>query len=61
VSHSKQCPSCIDAFRNTSLDAGATVEEMHEAVHAAAAVGAGIDLVHAVHMQNTLKLRGAIS
>ncbi|MEA2702675.1 MAG: hypothetical protein QOD63_620 [Actinomycetota bacterium] len=61
VSHSKQCPYCIDAFTNTCLDTGATVEEMHEAVHAAAAIGAGIDLVHAVQMQNTLKLRGAIS
>jgi alkylhydroperoxidase/carboxymuconolactone decarboxylase family protein len=60
VSHSKQCPYCIDAFTSTSLDAGATVEELHEAVHAAAAIGAGIDLVHAVQMQNTLKLRGAI-
>jgi hypothetical protein len=27
---------------------------------AAAALAAGIDLVHAVQMQNTLKLRGAI-
>jgi len=60
VSHSKQCPYCIDAFTNASMDAGATVEQLHEAVHAAAAIGAGIDLVHAVQMQNTLKLRGAI-
>lgn len=59
VAHSKQY--CIDAFTNTCLDSGGTVEEMHEAVHAAAALGAGIDLVHAVQMQNTLKLRGAIS
>jgi hypothetical protein len=35
-------------------------DEMHEAVHAAASLGAGIDLVHGVQMQNTLKLRGAI-
>lgn len=60
VAHSKQCPYCIDAFTNSALDAGGTVEEMHEAVHAAAALAAGIDLVHAVQMQNSLKLRGAI-
>jgi alkylhydroperoxidase/carboxymuconolactone decarboxylase family protein len=60
VAHSKQCPYCIDAFTNTSMDAGATVEQLHEAVHAAAAIDAGIDLVHAVQMQNSLKLRGDI-
>jgi len=60
VAHSKQCPYCIDSFTNISLDAGATVEQMHEAVHAAAALGAGIDLMHGVQMQNALKQRGAI-
>ncbi len=60
VAHSKQCPYCIDSFTNGYLDAGANVEEMHESVHAAAALGAGIDLVHAVRMQNSLKRRGAI-
>ncbi|MGH9078281.1 MAG: arsenosugar biosynthesis-associated peroxidase-like protein [Acidimicrobiales bacterium] len=60
VAHSKQCPYCIDSFTNGCLDAGATVEEMHESVHAAAALAAGIDLVHAVQMQNVLSRRGAI-
>ena len=60
VAHSKQCPYCIDSFTNISLDAGATVDQMHEAVHAAAALGAGIDLMHGVQMQNALKQRGAI-
>ncbi len=60
VAHSKQCPYCIDSFTNGCLDAGANVEEMHESVHAAAALGAGIDLVHAVQMQNALKRRGAL-
>lgn len=59
VAHSKQCPYCIDSFTNGCLDAGATVEAMHESVHAAAALGAGIDLVHAVQMQNALKRRDA--
>jgi hypothetical protein len=32
-------------------------DEMHEAVHSAASLGAEIDLVHGVQMQNTLKRR----
>jgi alkylhydroperoxidase/carboxymuconolactone decarboxylase family protein len=60
VAHAKQCPYCIDAYSNACLDAGATVEQMHEAVHCAAALGAGIDLVHGVQMQNALRARGAI-
>lgn len=60
VAHSRQCPYCIDAFTNTCVDLEITPDQMHEAVHAAAALGAGIHLVHGVQMQNTLKLRGAI-
>lgn len=60
VAHAKQCPYCIDSFTNSCADAGVSVEQMHEAVHAAAALGAGIDLVHGVQMQNALRARGAI-
>jgi alkylhydroperoxidase/carboxymuconolactone decarboxylase family protein len=60
VAHSKQCPYCIDSFTNTCADLEINPEEMHEALHAAASLGAGIDLVHGVQMQNSLKLRGAI-
>jgi alkylhydroperoxidase/carboxymuconolactone decarboxylase family protein len=60
VAHAKQCPYCIDAYSNSCLDNGATVEQMHEAVHCAAALGAGIDLVHGVQMQNALRARGAM-
>ncbi|MGH9021612.1 MAG: carboxymuconolactone decarboxylase family protein, partial [Acidimicrobiia bacterium] len=60
VAHSKQCPYCIDAYTNSLVDMGVTPEEMHEAVHVAAALGAGIDLVHSVQMQNTLRQRGVI-
>jgi hypothetical protein len=51
---------CIDSFTNTCADLDITPDAMHEAVHAAASLGAGIDLVHGVQMQNALKLRGAI-
>jgi alkylhydroperoxidase/carboxymuconolactone decarboxylase family protein len=60
VAHAKQCPYCIDAYTGTCLDRGATPEQMHEAVHVAAALAAGIDLVHAVQMQNTMHARHAI-
>jgi len=60
IAHSKQCPYCIDAYTNTLVDLGVTPDEMHEAVHVAAALGAGIDLVHGVQMQNVLRARGAI-
>lgn len=60
VAHSKQCPYCIDSFTNSCVDAGVSVDGMHEAVHAADALGAGIDLVHGVQMQNALRTRGVI-
>lgn len=60
VAHSKQCPYCIDSFTGTCVDLGVSADQMHEAVHCAAALAAGIDLVHGVQMQNVLKLKGAI-
>ena len=60
VAHSKQCPYCIDSFTNSCVDLDISPDQMHEAVHAAASLGAGIDLVHGVQMQNALKLRHAI-
>ncbi len=61
VAHAKQCPYCIDSFTDKCLSTGATVEAMHEAVHVAAAMAAGIDLVHGVQMQNALRKKGAIA
>lgn len=60
IAHSKQCPYCIDAHTQGCLQNGATVEEMHEAVHVAAALAAGIDLVHATQMHRVLRRRGAM-
>ena len=60
VAHSKQCPYCIDAYTAQCLETGSTPDQMHEAVHVAAALAAGIDLVHGVQMQNSLRARGAI-
>jgi alkylhydroperoxidase/carboxymuconolactone decarboxylase family protein len=38
VAHVVQCPYCIDAYTSGSLEKGADLEQMTEAVHAAAAV-----------------------
>lgn len=60
VAHSKQCPYCIDAYTQTCLEAGSNPEEMTEAVHVAAAMEAGITLVHGVQMHNKLNSLGAL-
>lgn len=60
VAHAKQCPYCIDAYVGNCVSTGASVEQMHEAVHVAAALSAGIDLVHGVQMRNALAARGKL-
>jgi 4-carboxymuconolactone decarboxylase len=52
VAHAVQCPYCIDAFSSTSLEKGATPEQMTEAVHVAAAIRGGASLVHGVQMRH---------
>ena len=59
VAHSKQCPYCIDAFTTKCLETGADPDQMTEAVHVAAAMEAGITLVHGVQMHNVLERHGA--
>ena len=58
VAHSRQCPYCIDAYTVACLENGASPDQMTEAVHVAAALEAGITLVHGVQMQNVLKREG---
>jgi alkylhydroperoxidase/carboxymuconolactone decarboxylase family protein len=52
VAHAVQCPYCIDAYSTTSLEKGATPEQMTEAVHVAAAIRGGSSLVHGVQMRS---------
>jgi len=52
VAHAVQCPYCIDAYTQASLEKGSTVEEMTEAVHVACAIRGGASLVHGVQMRN---------
>lgn len=52
VSHAIQCPYCIDAYTQESLEKGFSEEQMMEAVHVAAAIRGGASLVHGVQMMN---------
>jgi len=52
VSHAVQCPYCIDAYSKNSLEAGADLDQMTEAVHVAAAIRGGASLVHGMQMRD---------
>jgi alkylhydroperoxidase/carboxymuconolactone decarboxylase family protein len=58
ISHSEKCPYCIDAYTEKCLEAGANPDQMTEAIHVAAAMKAGITLVHGVQMHNSLEKKG---
>lgn len=55
VSHTVQCPYCIDAYTTTGVRMGVSNEEMMEAVHVSAAIRGGSSLVHGVQMMNKIK------
>lgn len=55
VSHTVQCPYCIDAYTEDGLKRGITEEQMMESVHVAAAIRGGASLVHGVQMMNKVK------
>ena len=52
VAHAVQCPYCIDAYTQASLEKGADLDQMTEAVHVANAIRGGSSLVHGVQMRN---------
>ena len=52
VAHAVQCPYCIDAYTEDSLEKGYSEEQMMEAVHVAVAIRGGASLVHGVQMMN---------
>ncbi|NNE67268.1 MAG: 4-carboxymuconolactone decarboxylase [Pyrinomonadaceae bacterium] len=47
-----QCPYCIDAFTNSSLESGSNMEQMTEAMHLASAIRGGASLIHGVQAHN---------
>ena len=51
VAHAIQCPYCIDAYTKGSLESGADLEQMTEAVHVATAIRGGASLVHGLQMR----------
>jgi 4-carboxymuconolactone decarboxylase len=55
VAHAIQCPYCIDVHAKGASSAGATREEMAEAIHVAAVIRGGASLVHAVQALQTLE------
>ena len=53
VAHAVQCPYCIDAYTQASLEKGSNLEQITEAVHVAAAIRGGASLVHGLQMRNS--------
>ncbi len=58
VAHTVQCPYCIDAYTEASLQKGANEAQMMEAVHVSCAIRGGASLVHGVQMMNKAKKIG---
>jgi 4-carboxymuconolactone decarboxylase len=58
VAHAVQCPYCIDACTQSSLQKGADLDQMTEAVHVANAIRGGSSLAHGVQMRNVAKKLG---
>ena len=50
VAHAVQCPYCIDAYTQASLEKGSNLEQMTEAIHVAAALRAGAAVTHGTHL-----------
>lgn len=55
VAHTIQCPYCIDAYTEDSMQKGVTEAQMMEAVHVAGAIRGGASMVHGVQMMNKAK------
>ena len=52
VAHAVQCPYCIEAYTKDSLEKGADLDQLTEAVHVTAAIRGGASLVHGIQMRN---------
>src|ERR1051325_6479028 len=50
VALTTQCPYCIEVHRGEAVKAGATEQELAEAVHVAAALRAGGAITHGTHL-----------
>jgi AhpD family alkylhydroperoxidase len=54
ITHVTQCPYCINAHTKHAKKAGATLEELAEAVFVTAAIEAGGTVTHSTHVHNAL-------
>ena len=50
VALTTQCAYCIEIHRKSALEAGATEDELAEAIHVAAALRAGAAITHGTHL-----------
>ncbi|MDX2244378.1 MAG: arsenosugar biosynthesis-associated peroxidase-like protein [Leptolyngbyaceae cyanobacterium bins.302] len=58
VAHTVQCPYCIDAYSKESLQQGADLEQMTEAIHVATAIRGGASLIHGLQMLDQVNQLG---
>ncbi|OLP16147.1 4-carboxymuconolactone decarboxylase [Leptolyngbya sp. 'hensonii'] len=58
VAHTVQCPYCIDAYSKESLQQGADLEQMTEAIHVATAIRGGASLIHGLQMLDHVRQIG---
>lgn len=58
VAHALQCAYCIDAHASTARAAGASVDEITEAIHVAAVIRGGATLVHGVQALDAVHRHG---
>jgi AhpD family alkylhydroperoxidase len=54
ITHVTQCPYCIDAHTKNAKKAGATLEELAEAVFVTAGVEAGGTVTHSTHVHDAI-------
>jgi AhpD family alkylhydroperoxidase len=50
VALTTQCAYCLEIHRKSAVEAGATQEELTEAIHVAAALRAGAAVTHGMHL-----------
>ncbi len=55
VAATVQCPYCIDAYTNSCMEKGVTLEQMTEAFHVANAIRGGAALAHGVQMKKLVE------
>jgi 4-carboxymuconolactone decarboxylase len=55
VAHAIQCPYCIDAYAQSCLEEGMSLEHMTEAVHVASAIRGGASLIHGIQAHNAVE------